>query len=191
MSNLAETMADCLQLQVECLQAQIKLLRNNAANQPNDSKDAGEDQKTKRKKAPVDPNKPKRNHSAYQLFIMEILPKLKQENPGMQQTDIMSLAASRWGKMDDSQKTKYVEAAAKDKMEYHLKLEQYNSGATPDVVSTPSSKAPASSQDASSGDDGEQSSHQKKKKKKDSKEKRRKSDAGSDSDHKKKKKKHS
>mmetsp|Transcript_23413 Transcript_23413/g.24056 ORF Transcript_23413/g.24056 Transcript_23413/m.24056 type:complete len:198 (+) Transcript_23413:64-657(+) len=117
-----EIYAKCLEIQIQALQDQLQLIRESHP----DAVGTTAEKKAKKKKADVDPNKPKRSASAYQLFISNILPKLKLANPTLAQKELMTLAARSWSQIDDETKKEFTEAAARDKVEYTKKLTIYN-----------------------------------------------------------------
>jgi len=53
----------------------------------------------------------KRALSAYQVFMKEHLKSYKQRHPEMQQTEVLKVIATRWGKLENDKKEKYAEQA--------------------------------------------------------------------------------
>jgi plasmid maintenance system killer protein len=75
------------------LQDQLGLLRGDAIGA-----------RGKKQKKVVDPNKPKRAHSAYNEYIKDMVPKLKIAHPNKIHKELMSMAANQWSNLDDDSK---------------------------------------------------------------------------------------
>lgn len=60
----------------------------------------------------------KRALSAYQVFMKEHLKSYKQRHPELQQTEVLKVIATRWGKLEDDKKAKYGEQAKVLKEEF-------------------------------------------------------------------------
>ena len=52
--------------------------------------------KPKPRKRKLDPNRRKRQHTAYTLFVQEIYPGVKAQNPHLQSKDVISIVAKQW-----------------------------------------------------------------------------------------------
>jgi hypothetical protein len=90
MSGFAEVFVKCLEEQAKLLQAQIKMLKAIPKQEAALDKKA---KKLKRKRAPKDPDAPKKPPSAYQIYFMEAIVPYKAEHPDMTQRDIMVSAS--------------------------------------------------------------------------------------------------
>lgn len=76
-----------------------------------------------RKKKEKDENKPKRPPSAYLLFLADVREQIKKDNPGISVTEVTKKAGEMWKEQSD--KTKYEEAAAAAKKKYEKEMEVY------------------------------------------------------------------
>lgn len=86
----------------------------------------GEDKARKRNlKKKKDPNAPKRALTAYFLFMADERTKVKDANPGFGVADISKELGNRWNNMDEFQKEKYIEMAAKDRARYDAEMKEY------------------------------------------------------------------
>lgn len=83
-------------------------------------------QKQKKAKADVDPNKPKRSPSGYNLFMTENASKCKELNPTAASKDIMTMLGAQWKELDENVKAKYLERASQLKTVYDQQLKDYN-----------------------------------------------------------------
>lgn len=81
-----------------------------------------EDKKVKKVK---DPNAPKKPSTAYILYCKDELPRLKQEQPNVNQKDRLSLAGQNWKTLSDKEKEPYYQLEAKDKKRYQKEMEEY------------------------------------------------------------------
>jgi hypothetical protein len=59
------------------------------------------------------------------MFMADERPKVKNSNPEWGIGDIAKELGSRWNKMDEAQKKKYKEKAAKDKARYEAEMKKY------------------------------------------------------------------
>ena len=66
-----------------------------------------------------------RSRSAYQMFIMDALPKLKEAHPELTQRDIMALGAKQWKSCPPKRKEELERIATKEKAEYTIVKAQY------------------------------------------------------------------
>jgi hypothetical protein len=92
----------------------------------------------KGKRAPKDPNAPKRALSAFFCFCNEERSKVKAKNPNMTVGDIAKELGKRWETC--ANKTKYEELAAKDKVRYEKEMAAYKKGGAAPAAAR---KAPA------------------------------------------------
>jgi len=92
-----------------------------------DSEDEAPRQKkrtTKKKKK--DPNAPKRPTSAYFFYAGDVRPGIREENPNMKITEVMSQIGAQWRELSDEDKKPYEEQAAKDRKRYEDEMKVYN-----------------------------------------------------------------
>jgi hypothetical protein len=80
----------------------------------------------KKKKQKKDPNAPKGPKSAYMFFSVVRRPTLAADNPDWAFGEFGKAIGAEWKLMPDSQKTKYVKQAEKDKARYAADMEVYN-----------------------------------------------------------------
>jgi len=90
-----------------------------------DSEDEAPVAKKKTKKRKKDPNAPKRPTSAYFFFGGEVRPGIREENPDMKITAVMSLIGEKWRELGDDEKKPYEEMAAKDRKRYEKEMAAY------------------------------------------------------------------
>lgn len=79
----------------------------------------------KKKKPFKDPNKPKRNMSAYFLYSNENRARVKQENPEAAFGDIAKLISAEFKSITDKERKKWDKKAAKDKERYLDQMTRY------------------------------------------------------------------
>jgi len=91
-----------------------------------DSEDEAPKQKRKTKKKKKDPNAPKRPTSAYFYFAGDVRPGIREEQPDLKITQVMSLIGEKWREMEDEDKKPYEEQAAADRKRYEKEMKQYN-----------------------------------------------------------------
>merc|ERR1711981_1509356 len=81
-----------------------------------------------------DPNAPKRPLSGYFLFMADERANVKKANPDWGVADIAKELGGRWSNMDEAQKKKYQEKAAKDKERYEAEMKKYTNNSRLDEV---------------------------------------------------------
>uniref|UniRef100_A0A7S4JYU2 HMG box domain-containing protein n=1 Tax=Odontella aurita TaxID=265563 RepID=A0A7S4JYU2_9STRA len=79
----------------------------------------------KSKKAPKDPNAPKRVSGAFVFFSQEMRPKLKIQYPGIRFVEMGRLMGERWRSLTDEGKLRYENLAAEDKVRYDREIDAY------------------------------------------------------------------
>jgi len=89
-----------------------------------DDSDAGKKKKKKRKQV-KDPNKPKRNMSAYFLFSCGNRADIKRENPDASFGDIAKLVSQKFKSLSEKERKKWDKKAAKDKLRYEEEMRHY------------------------------------------------------------------
>ncbi len=77
--------------------------------------------KPKEKKRKMNPDRPKRKHTGYTLFMQEIYPIAKSEYPNLSSKDLISMVAKRWNDLDLEAK-----AAWKDRAQQQDEARQQN-----------------------------------------------------------------
>jgi len=80
--------------------------------------------KGKAKKA-KDPKAPKRTQTAYILFGKVARAKIKEENSGISQSDIMKMIGAKWNAMSDEEKKPYHDQASQDKARFESEKASY------------------------------------------------------------------
>ena len=68
--------------------------------------------KPKKRQRVHDPNKPKRKHTAYTLFVKDNYPSLKALQPALQSKDIIGMVARQWANLTLVEKAAWKERAA-------------------------------------------------------------------------------
>ncbi|XP_034651407.1 FACT complex subunit Ssrp1 [Drosophila subobscura] len=86
-----------------------------------------EKEKTKNPTKKKDTGKPKRGTSAFMLWLNDTRESIKRENPGIKVTEIAKKGGEMWKELKD--KSKWEEAANKDKLRYQEEMRNYKSGA--------------------------------------------------------------
>mmetsp|Transcript_13674 Transcript_13674/g.18714 ORF Transcript_13674/g.18714 Transcript_13674/m.18714 type:complete len:247 (-) Transcript_13674:2-742(-) len=139
--KFAHMMLDMMVQQKDLIQAQITQLEDflSVQNGVHSALSVPSAPKPKRQKVEVDPNKPKRSPSGYQLYMTEKSGKLRAENPNMTPKDVMTQIAADWQKCSESDKAKYLEKAASLKTVYDQQIKDYN--ATPAIADSSSSSS--------------------------------------------------
>ncbi len=124
--NLANLMIELLEEQASLIKKQVDRMKNYRGQEvvtaPHSSVTGA-----KKVKPIVDPNRPKRPPSGYQLFMSEQTPVYKESNPAMSQTELMSLVARKWTGLEVESKSTYIATADKLKNEYQEKVKLYDS----------------------------------------------------------------
>jgi len=72
-----------------------------------------------------DPNKPKRNLTAYFLYSTAVRAEVKKENPELSFGDLAKLIAKKFRSLDDKEKKKWGQKAEKDKIRYLEEMKSY------------------------------------------------------------------
>jgi len=91
-----------------------------------DSEDEAPKAKRKTKKKKKDPNAPKRPTSAYFYYAGDVRPGIREENPDMKITEVMSQIGAQWRELSDEDKKPYEEQAAQDRKRYEKEMKAYN-----------------------------------------------------------------
>jgi hypothetical protein len=80
----------------------------------------------KKIKQVVDPNRPKRPSSGYQLFMSEQTPIFKEANHSLTQPELMSAVAKKWTSLSNELKSTYIAHAESLKIGYLEKIKLYD-----------------------------------------------------------------
>ncbi|KAL1921404.1 uncharacterized protein VTP21DRAFT_11120 [Calcarisporiella thermophila] len=78
-----------------------------------------------RKRAKKDPNAPKRNLTAYMMFVQQQRKVVQQENPTVSFGQIGKILGEKWKNLEEDEKKKYVKMAEKDKERYEKQKSEY------------------------------------------------------------------
>jgi len=86
-----------------------------------------EEEPVKKRKAKKfkDPNKPKRNMSAFFLFSQAMRSQVKEDNPGIPFGEIAKVLSRMYKELTDKEKQKWEKQAAKDKQRYMEQMKHY------------------------------------------------------------------
>ena len=87
-----------------------------------------DDGKKKKKKRVVDPDRPKRTPSGYQLFMSVKTSEIQKNNPTQKQTEVMSEIGKLWSTIKPDEKRVYLEKAAGLKVDYDERIKEYEAG---------------------------------------------------------------
>lgn len=150
MSKITNVMIGLLEEQAALLLRHINVLKQ----LPHDASETTSvvvEAPKKKVKAPVDPNKPKRPLSGYQLFMAEHNGECKEKNPDANATAIMTMVAGAWSVLTPEQKESYLIRAEKLKEQYLVEMQKYVANkfkdaadGTADAVEVPAPKVKAS-----------------------------------------------
>ncbi|RYG62811.1 DUF1074 domain-containing protein, partial [archaeon] len=95
--------------QIKLLQSQIEVLKTGHFPVVEGSKSKGKEGKKKREKE----NKgPKRPPNAYNLFLMDTLKHMKEENRQVPPLEMMAVVSKQWNQLDAQAKNKYTQRAS-------------------------------------------------------------------------------
>lgn len=67
--------------------------------------------KAAKRKQARDPNRPKRQHTAYTMFVMENYEAIKKQNTDMPSKEIISMVARQWAQVSEEEKGLWKERA--------------------------------------------------------------------------------
>ena len=135
MSSVTNIMISLLEEQAALLHRHINVLKQQAAGADVESAAPQSVEVHKKKvKAPVDPNKPKRPLSGYQLFMADQNPTFKEKHPDSNATVIMTMVAKDWSTLNTDQKDKYLHRAEKLKETYLEELQEYETKKSKDIA---------------------------------------------------------
>ena len=67
--------------------------------------------KARKRKRKHDPNRPKRQHTAYTLFVQENYPSIRNQYPDLQSKEIIALVARQWAEVSDLERQAWKQRA--------------------------------------------------------------------------------
>ncbi|KAH8401241.1 hypothetical protein KR009_003947 [Drosophila setifemur] len=103
--------------------AKKKVKEKKAEKREKKEKKHKEKERTKKTTKKKDTGRPKRPTTAFMLWLNDTREKIKKENPGIKVTEIAKKGGEMWKEMKD--KSKWDEAAAKDKLRYQEEMRTY------------------------------------------------------------------
>lgn len=145
MSKVANVMIKLLEEQAAMLNKHIAALKELSGDDSVAAATDSDDGKKKKKKV-VDPNKPKRPLTGYQIFMAEQNPKLKQANPEDSAAVIMAKVARAWTALTAEQKATYNKKAEGPQNTFHQEMAEYKAKNKPEKAA----KKPVANKEASS-----------------------------------------
>jgi len=84
-----------------------------------------EEEPVVKRKKKKDPNKPKRNMSAFFLYSNANRTRVKEENPGIAFGQVAKILSKEFKAIDDAERAKYDKLAVLDKERYQREMEHY------------------------------------------------------------------
>lgn len=84
-----------------------------------------EEEAPRKRKPKKDPNKPKRNMSAFFLYSNANRARIKEENPGIKFGQVAKLLSEEFKNISESERAKYDKLAMADKERYQREMEDY------------------------------------------------------------------
>jgi predicted RNase H-like nuclease len=84
-----------------------------------------EEEPVVKRKKKKDPNKPKRNMSAFFLYSNANRARVKEENPGIAFGQVAKILSKEFKAIDDAERAKYDKLAVLDKERYQREMEHY------------------------------------------------------------------
>lgn len=78
-----------------------------------------------RRRAPRDPNRPKKSKNGYMFYCEENRAKVREENKGSDGMQIVKILSDRWNNLSDKQKAPYQARAQKDRERYQSEMKTY------------------------------------------------------------------
>lgn len=94
---------------------------------PSEDSDSDSEDGGRKKKKKKDPNKPKRNMSAYFIFSNAHRPEVRKTSPGASFGEVAKIISRDWKALTEEDKQEWNEKAAKDKIRYQEQMKVYNS----------------------------------------------------------------
>mmetsp|Transcript_15831 Transcript_15831/g.17873 ORF Transcript_15831/g.17873 Transcript_15831/m.17873 type:complete len:183 (-) Transcript_15831:1010-1558(-) len=84
--------------------------------------------KKKKKKRVVDPNAPKKPHSAYVQYLQDTREQIVKDFPDLKQTEIMAKIGNLWSNLAEKTKKKYENSYQKELKKYEVEFAKYKAG---------------------------------------------------------------
>mmetsp|Transcript_10459 Transcript_10459/g.13090 ORF Transcript_10459/g.13090 Transcript_10459/m.13090 type:complete len:168 (-) Transcript_10459:117-620(-) len=81
--------------------------------------------KKKKKKRIIDPNAPKKPHSAYVQYLQDTREQIVKQNPDLKQTEIMAKIGNLWSNLAEKTKKKYEVNYQKELKKYEVEFNKY------------------------------------------------------------------
>lgn len=134
MSKITNVMIGLLEEQAALLHRHINVLKQLSGADSEGTVTIVAEIPKKKVKAPVDPNKPKRPLSGYQLFMADKNASFKEKNPDSNATVIMTMVANAWSILTPDQKDSYLQRAEKLKETYLEDLSEYETNKAKDIA---------------------------------------------------------
>lgn len=134
MSKITNVMIGLLEEQAALLHRHINVLKQLSGADSEAAVTAAPEVPKKKVKAPVDPNKPKRPLSGYQLFMADKNASFKEKNPDSNATVIMTMVANAWSILTPEQKDSYLQRAEKLKETYLEEMQDYEVNKAKDIA---------------------------------------------------------
>jgi len=79
----------------------------------------------KKRRVKKDPNKPKKNLSAYFYFLNDKRSEVRKRNPSADVTTIAKIVGEMWKKLSPSEKLPFEKKASADKLRYDKEMTSY------------------------------------------------------------------
>ena len=123
---MASLMVNLLEEQATLIHKHIGILKAFAQDANAAIPDGGNDGHKKKVKVPVDPNRPKRPLTGYQLFMADTNPSVKEHNPEANATVVMTMVANAWSSLGTEKKNEYLKKAEKLREDYLEDMKKYD-----------------------------------------------------------------
>ena len=148
--KIASIMLEMMNQQKSLIQSQISILEEflHSGNSSPAVVEGGP--KTKKQKQEVDPNKPKRYLTGYQLYVSENQPKVREEYPNLSPKEIVAFLGQQWKSSSEDIKKLYTDKSAVLKAVYDQQMKEYavSHEVGEAIQSTSSSSSSSSSENA-------------------------------------------
>lgn len=130
-ANLGETMSNAVKAVTDAIPDAAKANGKNKSADTIAEEDDEKSIKPKKKRAPKDPNAPKKPLTSYLRFNLSVREEMKKERfengqPCHPAIELNQIIADRWAKLKDSEKEKLQKAWEADYVDYKKAMEKYN-----------------------------------------------------------------
>ncbi|KAF7731664.1 hypothetical protein EC973_008834 [Apophysomyces ossiformis] len=112
--------------------------------------------KKKRKRAPKDPNAPKRFVGSYIHFANEHREQVKADHPEANQKEVVQMLGEMWKALSESEKDRYKRIYEEDKVRYEKELEEYKGHAVEEPQETVFTPTPETTNESESSESSEE-----------------------------------